>query len=321
MLNDSVKNAYFIVTASNKVYDESGNILSKYVDRVRFHKTGFTSYVAPNCIKINSEKIRKAIFYIFDPNFLIGYSAELTGLPTNKIGIPTENIIGSSLSKDSFPTNVTRPDTNKAKDYIKQINDLPNGDNEKNTLIYYQNNYMYYTLPFNSNPNFNNIRNKYESLIDSAFKSIGLKGFKFEILPSNNYYNTLYSRLYQNDQTINNPNSLKEFTRIGWSADYDNAITVIPELLSYFGAYNFTNNYEDSYINEFESKITEAKNLTDRNKQAEAWKELDKFAMDRMWLIPIYEIYDTSGSGSLVRNLIPSFIGGDMSWGFGYVTK
>jgi peptide/nickel transport system substrate-binding protein len=69
---------------------------------------------------------------------------------------------------------------------------------------------------------------------------------------------------------------------LGWGPDWPNASTVIPELFTPAGGFNLTRADDKA----FNAKVDEAKATTDRDAQAELWKELNKEAMANVWAIP-----------------------------------
>jgi peptide/nickel transport system substrate-binding protein len=68
----------------------------------------------------------------------------------------------------------------------------------------------------------------------------------------------------------------------GWGPDWPNASTVVPELFTPSGGFDLS----QSDDKEFNKKVEDAKAMTDRDQQAEAWKELNKEAMAQVWVIP-----------------------------------
>lgn len=68
----------------------------------------------------------------------------------------------------------------------------------------------------------------------------------------------------------------------GWGPDWQNASTVIPELFGANGGFNL------SRVNDpaFEAEVQAALAMTDRTAQADAWKALNKKAMEQAWAVP-----------------------------------
>jgi len=89
------------------------------------------------------------------------------------------------------------------------------------------------------------------------------------------YYSTIMDPAKQNDMSAS-----------GWGADWANASTVIPELYTTAGGFNLTQNADDPNYKAFEAKVNQAMKQTDRKKQAELWKALDKEAAGYYWHLP-----------------------------------
>jgi peptide/nickel transport system substrate-binding protein len=78
------------------------------------------------------------------------------------------------------------------------------------------------------------------------------------------------------------PAQEKEIVSAGWGPDWQNASTVIPELFGANGGFNL------SRVNDpaFEAEVQAALAMTDRTMQADAWKALNKQAMEQAWAVP-----------------------------------
>jgi peptide/nickel transport system substrate-binding protein len=86
--------------------------------------------------------------------------------------------------------------------------------------------------------------------------------------------------------TVMNPDKQNDMSASGWGADWANASTVIPELFTTAGGFNLTQNAADPNYKAFEAKVNQAMKQTDRKKQAELWKALDKEAAANFWHMP-----------------------------------
>jgi peptide/nickel transport system substrate-binding protein len=82
----------------------------------------------------------------------------------------------------------------------------------------------------------------------------------------------------------------------GWGPDWSNASTVIPELFTPTGGFDLSHGNDKA----FNQKAAEAKAMTDRDAQAEVWKELNKEAMANVWVIPTRFGRDQRIAGSKV---------------------
>ena len=67
-----------------------------------------------------------------------------------------------------------------------------------------------------------------------------------------------------------------------WGPDWSNASTVIPELFTPNGGFNLSQVDDEA----FNAKSAQAKASTDRNAQATLWQELNKEAMEKVWVVP-----------------------------------
>lgn len=93
------------------------------------------------------------------------------------------------------------------------------------------------------------------------------------------------------------PEKQGSMSAAGWGPDWSNASTVIPELFTPSGGFNLSQ-ADDAAFNE---KVEQAKAETDREAQAELWKELNKQAMENVWVIPTRFNQDQRVAGSKVK--------------------
>jgi peptide/nickel transport system substrate-binding protein len=98
--------------------------------------------------------------------------------------------------------------------------------------------------------------------------------------------------------TVQNPETEFDLAGGGWAPDWANASTIIPELFTAAGGFNYTRNVDDPAYPAFEAKVEEAKAETDRAKQGELWQELNQYVLDEMWALPrtFTKIQDLWGS-------------------------
>jgi peptide/nickel transport system substrate-binding protein len=82
--------------------------------------------------------------------------------------------------------------------------------------------------------------------------------------------------------TVQDPKKENELVLAGWGADWPNASTVIPELFTPNGGFKLSLANDKA----FNAEVAEAKAETDRAKQGEMWKALNKKAMANGWVIP-----------------------------------
>ncbi|MCU1674463.1 MAG: hypothetical protein JWN77_2576, partial [Frankiales bacterium] len=81
---------------------------------------------------------------------------------------------------------------------------------------------------------------------------------------------------------VQDENKAGELINAGWGPDWANASTVIPELFTPSGGFNLSQANDP----DFNAKVDAAKAETDRDKQAEQWKALNKQAMQNAWILP-----------------------------------
>jgi peptide/nickel transport system substrate-binding protein len=101
----------------------------------------------------------------------------------------------------------------------------------------------------------------------------------------------------------------------GWSPDVPNASSVIPALFTPNGGWDL------SYVDDkaFNAKVDAARSETDRPRQAQMWKALNREAMRQAWCVPYLVERDQRLAGSRVRsasgkNGRPYILGSFGSW-------
>jgi peptide/nickel transport system substrate-binding protein len=103
--------------------------------------------------------------------------------------------------------------------------------------------------------------------------SLGKAGFKVTGNPieAGQYYSVVFD-----------PQKAHEFGTGGWGADWPNASTVIPPLFTQEGGWDLSQ-VDDA---DFNTKVKAAAVEVDRGKQATMWQDLNKQAVQNMWIIP-----------------------------------
>jgi peptide/nickel transport system substrate-binding protein len=122
------------------------------------------------------------------------------------------------------------------------------------------------TYQFPQNP----VDEKIGASIQSALGKAGIT-VKLDPLEPGQYYSIVFD-----------PAKAEALLRSGWGPDWQNASTVIPELFGQTGGFNIGLVQDDAY----EAKIQEALAILDREAQGEAWKALNKEAMENAWAVP-----------------------------------
>ncbi len=134
------------------------------------------------------------------------------------------------------------------------------------------------------------VNDKAAALLQSSLAKAGIT-LKLNPLQPGTYYGIVLDEKKQN-----------EITQAGWGADWPNASTVIPELLTPGGGFNLSR-YDDKA---FTDKVQAARAETDPAKQAGLWAELSKEAMAQAPVIPT--------RFGKVQYLTGSKVGGAYTW-------
>jgi peptide/nickel transport system substrate-binding protein len=114
-------------------------------------------------------------------------------------------------------------------------------------------------------------------LLKTAMDAAGIV-VKFNFIESGAYYSTVQNIAKQGD-----------ITTAGWAADWANASTVIYPLFVKEGGFDLSQNWNDAAYPAFKAGVLAALNMTDRVKQAAAWKVLAQQSMDQYWIVrPIF---------------------------------
>jgi len=123
----------------------------------------------------------------------------------------------------------------------------------------------------------------------SIKSSLGKAGITVKLNPIENsaYYTTIFDKS-RKTELMNN----------GWGPDWPNASTIIPPLFTPAGGWD-VGELNDSAYN---AKVNAALSETDRNKQAQMWKDLNKEAMSQAWVVPTLFEKDLRLSGSKVKS-------------------
>jgi len=111
---------------------------------------------------------------------------------------------------------------------------------------------------------------KQAASLQSSLAKAGIK-LKLSPLPPGEYYSIVLD-----------PTKQEALASAGWGPDWLNASTVIPELFTPTGGFNLSRADDKA----FNDKVMAAKAETDRAKQGEMWKELNKEAMQQAWVLP-----------------------------------
>ncbi|WP_426566115.1 ABC transporter substrate-binding protein [Angustibacter sp. McL0619] len=114
------------------------------------------------------------------------------------------------------------------------------------------------------------VNDKMAASLQSSLARAGIK-IKLTALPQGEYYSIVQDTTKE-----------EAMAAAGWGPDWLNASTVIPELFTQAGGFNLSQVDDKA----FTAASDAAKGETDRNKQADAWKSLNKQAMQQAWVLP-----------------------------------
>jgi len=129
-------------------------------------------------------------------------------------------------------------------------------------------------------------RDKEAAVVKKSLEAAGIK-VQLKPLEAGAYYSIVFD-----------PEKACELMWSGWGPDWPNASTVIPELFTPAGGFNLSR-VDDK---EFNAKVDEAKATTDRDAQAQMWKDLNKEAMAQVWAIPTRNGRSQGIAGSKVHS-------------------
>ena len=131
------------------------------------------------------------------------------------------------------------------------------------------------------------VNDKVAASLQASEARAGIK-IKLAPLPTGEYYSI-----------VQDPTKEEGLARAGWGPDWLNASTVIPELFTPAGGFNLTQADDKA----FTAASDAAKGETDRAKQGDAWKSLNKQAMQNAWVLPTLFGRTQRLAGSKVGNV------------------
>jgi peptide/nickel transport system substrate-binding protein len=213
--------------------------------------------------------IRKAIFFAMNTQSLIDLSGGSTFY-----GVPGDNAIKPVLGLDYAPTTGNIHDPNwKIVGNPTYAKTLLAAAKTSCPAAYARatdpNKGIFYDLPNTAT------QQKASVLIKTAMNAAGIV-MKFNFIESGQYYSVVQNATKQGD-----------ISRAGWGADWANASTVIYPLFVKEGGFDLSQNWNDAAYPAFKAGVQAALNMTDRAKQAAAWKVLAQQAMDQYWIVGV----------------------------------
>ena len=232
----------------------------------------FSPYVIYRCInveKVPNLKQRQAIAVAID-------RAQLQQIAGGKYaGDLADGVIKPNLALDYAPSGMwtgllgkTIPDSGDPA-YAKQL--IAESGEPMPTITY----------SYSQNPD----ADKGAAAIKASLEKAGMK-VKLNPIEASAYYTTIFDK-----------SRATELMNNGWGPDWPNASTVIPPIFTQKGGWDV------SRVNDkaFNAKVDAALSETDRNKQAELWKALNKEAMQQAWVVPTLFENDQRLAGSKVH--------------------
>lgn len=138
------------------------------------------------------------------------------------------------------------------------------------------------TYSYSQNPD----ADKGAAAIKASLEKAGIKT-KLNPIEASAYYTTVF-----------NKNRATELMNNGWGPDWPNASTVIPPLFTMKGGWDVSR-VDDKAFN---ARVDAALSETDRAKQSQLWKDLNKEAMKQAWVVPTLFENDQRLAGSKVHS-------------------
>ncbi|HEX7187462.1 MAG TPA: ABC transporter substrate-binding protein [Actinomycetes bacterium] len=138
------------------------------------------------------------------------------------------------------------------------------------------------TYSYSQNPD----ADKGAAAIKASLEKAGIT-VKLNPIEASAYYNVIFDK-----------DRATELMNNGWGPDWPNASTVIPPIFTMKGGWDVSR-VDDK---EFNEKVDAALSETDRDAQAQMWKDLNKEAMSQVWVIPTLFEKDYRLAGSKVKS-------------------
>ena len=232
----------------------------------------FSPYVIYRCInveKVPNLKHRQAIAVALD-------RAQLQQIAGGKYaGDLADGVIKPNLALDYAPSGMWTgllgkeiPDAGDPE-YAKQL--ITESGEPMPTITY----------SYSQNPD----ADKGAAAIKASLEKAGIK-VKLNPIEASAYYTTIFDK-----------SRATELMNNGWGPDWPNASTVIPPIFTEKGGWDVSRVNDKAY----NAKVDAALSETDRTKQAELWKALNKEAMAQVWVVPTLFENDQRLAGSKVK--------------------
>ena len=255
--NDEFAMIYGAVQPENLsvVFKDANTPNDQFVGRAVSGMDVYARYLWIDVNKVSNVKIRQAMAVALDR------SAMRKNLGGDFYGDYADGLIKPTVGLDYAPTNLWTSLLGQ------QIPD--NGDpNFAKTLIQ-QSGVPAPTLTYDF-PN-TPVNAKNAAIVQSSLQAAGFT-IKLNPIESGKYYSVVFGAGHH------------DFGTGGWGADWPNASTVIPPLLTKKGGWDLSQ-LDDAAFN---AKVSAALAETDRAKQSADWQALNTEAVQNMWIIPTF---------------------------------
>ena len=214
----------------------------------------YVRYFAINTVKVPDQKVREAIAVAIDR------AALLKNAGGDFAGVLADGVIKPNEGLDYAPTGMW--DTM----FGQKVPDT--GDPELAKKLIAESGKPAPTVTFDYPQTPTN--DKAAAILVASLGKAGITAKPNPIEPGQ-YYSTVFD-----------PEKAHEIINAGWAPDWPNASTIIPELFTPSGGFNLSQ-YDNK---EFNAASDAAKIETDRAKQATAWQDLNKKAMQDVVAVP-----------------------------------
>jgi peptide/nickel transport system substrate-binding protein len=275
-------------TNQSAIFNDDGTPKEEFKDRAINVYDPYVRYAAVNVTKLNCLPIRQAIYYAKDFQGLITLAG---GAAFN--GDPADGVIKPLMGLDYAKTGYAADD----KDW------KPEGNVEKATALMEQAKTECPDIHARAtDPKRGIVYDIADSETNKKASAIWIESLakagiviKFNFIEPGQYYSVVLD-----------PSKQGDLSAAGWGPDWANASTVIPELFTEGAGFPLSQNWVDPEYAAFKARSDKNLAEPDRVKQGKEWAALNKFVMDRMWIIP--------GTFSKTQEIWGSGIGGAYFW-------
>ena len=275
-------------TNQSAIFNADGTPKEEFKDRAINVYDPYVRYAAVNVTKLNCLPIRQAIYYAKDFQGLITLAG---GAAFN--GDPADGVIKPLMGYDYAKTGYAADD----KDW------KPEGNVEKATALMEQAKSECPDIHARAtDPKRGIVYDIADSETNKKGSAIWIESLakagiviKFNFIEPGQYYSVVLD-----------PSKQGDLSAAGWGPDWANASTVIPELFTEGAGFPLSQNWVDPEYAAFKARSDKNLAEPDRVKQGKEWAALNKFVMDRMWIIP--------GTFSKTQEIWGSGIGGAYFW-------